>query len=68
MIETTQMPTPGLDDITWETVQREYKGALYKVREAMDRALDTGDAGGYRSARAWFAELTHRAAEEGVSL
>jgi hypothetical protein len=64
----TQMPVPGLDDITPESIARELRGLVYQVREAMDRALDTGDAGGYRSARARLIELTHRAAEEGIEL
>jgi hypothetical protein len=65
-VELTQMPTPGLDDITPESIARELKGAIYKCREAMERALDTGDSGGYRSARHHLNELLHRAAAEGV--
>lgn len=36
--ELTQMPTPGLDDITPESAEREIRGAIYRTRELVKRA------------------------------
>lgn len=64
----TQMPTPGLDDITPESAAQEIRGAIYKTRATLQRALDANDGAAIHYARNKLADLLQRAREENIDL
>lgn len=61
----TQMPVPGLDDLTPDDVAREVRGAVYKAQELVKRAAT--DESRAHAQRALDALLAH-AEREGVTL